>query len=471
MIANKAIEYAHQCDDLTVEEFWCIDIAYDPNPPANEFKEHPLKDSEDPIHLCDSSTRRELPSTEQVNSIQQLIAYCLITRTKVDTREIIYSDLVTRLMNKSRQKYISYPRFVSCALEVLLGTEYTQDQEFGSLPNIMSNSNFTKDPSKVIDIELTALVIVVKNFETSAYTLLFSGKKKARKSQIVSQLKPKKQGPEDSVELDFEPLKFTTIADIQALLGTSDDKLKEDSDDDVFEVREEMDEDIEEPNTKENTPPKKNIIKEDTALNNKVLEATEAYTKNSTNLTEFLSMKLVKPSNVVHPDLDEPVRVPYMIYGKMYRLTNDEIQEHLDKEEKIKKAAEEAKLLAIRKSELIMVVHEEASKAGIDPKILKSAKGVLRGTDKRNFDVDNPFNFGDFGVTEWGEMMKIITKKKNQVVKDLMNSLSKRYKRLRTIPEELRIRSILLTLGQVISITLGRKRKHMELEPEIKTLD
>ncbi|GKA76607.1 hypothetical protein Tco_0783068 [Tanacetum coccineum] len=53
------------------------------------------------------------------------------------------------------------------------------------------------------------------------------------------------------VELDFEPLKLTTIADIQALLGTFDDDLKEDSDDDVFETQEEIDEDIYEPGTKE----------------------------------------------------------------------------------------------------------------------------------------------------------------------------------------------------------------------------
>ncbi|GJZ92919.1 hypothetical protein Tco_0664984 [Tanacetum coccineum] len=41
-------------------------------------------------------------STEQVNSIQQLFGYCLLTGTKVDIGEIIYSDLVTRLTNKYR---------------------------------------------------------------------------------------------------------------------------------------------------------------------------------------------------------------------------------------------------------------------------------------------------------------------------------------------------------------------------------
>ncbi|GJZ08560.1 hypothetical protein Tco_0542843 [Tanacetum coccineum] len=99
-------------------------------------------------------------STKQVNSIQQLLAYSLITGTEVDIGEIIYSDLVTKLLNKSRLKYVSYPRFISCALQVLLGSEYNQDKKFRFLPPILSNSNFTKDPSKVTDIVLTAHMIV-----------------------------------------------------------------------------------------------------------------------------------------------------------------------------------------------------------------------------------------------------------------------------------------------------------------------
>ncbi|GKB15419.1 hypothetical protein Tco_0849342, partial [Tanacetum coccineum] len=79
---------------------------------------------------------------------------------------------------------------------------------------------------------------------------------------------------------------------------------------------------------------------------------------------------LVKASIVVRPDPDELIRVPYEIHGKMCQLTNDEIQTHLDKEENIKKAAEEAKLLAMSKPKLIKVVHEEASNVEIDPKVL-----------------------------------------------------------------------------------------------------
>ncbi|GJX14796.1 hypothetical protein Tco_0206554 [Tanacetum coccineum] len=130
-------------------------------------------------------------STEQVNSIQQLLAYSLITGTEVDIGEIIYSDLVTKLLNKSRQKYVSYPRFISCALQVLLGCDYTQDVKFGFLPGILSNSNFTKDLSKVPNIELTAHMIAVNNQKDLVSPLPFSGKKKKVKSQTVTPTIPK----------------------------------------------------------------------------------------------------------------------------------------------------------------------------------------------------------------------------------------------------------------------------------------
>ncbi|GKB15366.1 hypothetical protein Tco_0849289 [Tanacetum coccineum] len=137
-------------------------------------------------------------STEQVNSIQQLLAYCLITGTQVDIGEIIYSDLVTWVLNKSRLKYVSYPKFISCALQVLLGSDYTQDARFGYLPAILSNSNFTKDPSKVTDIEVTAHIIAVNNQRDSVSPLPLSAKPKKEKSQTVTPTLPKSHGPEAS---------------------------------------------------------------------------------------------------------------------------------------------------------------------------------------------------------------------------------------------------------------------------------
>ncbi|GJU14349.1 hypothetical protein Tco_1142315 [Tanacetum coccineum] len=141
---------------------------------------------------------RNYSSIEQVNSIQQLLAYSLITGTEVDIWEIIYSDLVTKLLNKSRLKYVSYPRFISCALQVLLGSEYTQDKKIGFLPPILSNSNFTKDPYKATDIELTAHMIAINNRRDLVPPPPLVAKPKKGKSQTVALTLPKSQGLEAS---------------------------------------------------------------------------------------------------------------------------------------------------------------------------------------------------------------------------------------------------------------------------------
>ncbi|GJV92643.1 hypothetical protein Tco_1540456, partial [Tanacetum coccineum] len=245
--------------------------------------------------------------------------------------------------------------------------------------------------------------------------------------------------------------------------------------------------------------------------------------------------KLVPASKEVRPDLDAPILVPYEINRKNFQLTNEQIQAHLDKEEKFKKAVEEAKMFEMTKTEVIKVVQEDAEKIGLDPKKIISAKAcekfkkaqhvehqvlkrehsqkakramelrmkrveqymwtmsnrlkpkpitdvkihpntkpavltVFKNNDKRNFEVHNPFNFGHFGITELDELGPIIEKKNYFIVKDLMTSLGKRYERLKKIPKELGIQSALPALvpGQAASQSSGRKRKHMELEPEIK---
>ncbi|GJZ13904.1 hypothetical protein Tco_0549134 [Tanacetum coccineum] len=106
----------------------------------------------------------------------------------------------------------------------------------------------------------------------------------------------------------------------------------------------------------------------------------------------------------------------------------------------------------------------------IHPNTKLIVASVFRNNDKRNFKVYNPFKFTDFGITELDELGLIIQKKKNFVVKDLMVSLSKRYERLKKIPEEYGIQSALPAPipEQPSSQTLRRKRKHMELEPETR---
>nr|GEU74021.1 hypothetical protein [Tanacetum cinerariifolium] len=134
--------------------------------------------------------------------------------------------------------------------------------------------------------------------------------------------------------------------------------------------------------------------------------------------------KLVKASSIVCPDLDALILVPYIINEKLPYLIAEKIKAHMDKEEKIKKAKEEARLLAINKPKVIKVIREEAKKLRIHLKEAITAKAVYRGFDGRTFDVHNPFAFGEFGIFELDELREIIPRKKNTVVKDLMNYLS-----------------------------------------------
>nr|GEZ43711.1 hypothetical protein [Tanacetum cinerariifolium] len=93
-----------------------------------------------------------------------------------------------------------------------------------------------------------------------------------------------------------------------------------------------------------------------------------------------------------------------------------------------------------------------------------------RGTNGRKFYVYKPFLFGAFGISELDKLRGIIPKKKNVVVKDLMNSLSRRYERLRQITGELEIQSALPAPEQALSQTSRRKWKHIELEPKTRIL-
>nr|GFB74025.1 hypothetical protein [Tanacetum cinerariifolium] len=71
---------------------------------------------------------------------------------------------------------------------------------------------------------------------------------------------------------------------------------------------------------------------------------------------ESTTKKLMPASKVIREDPNEPIMVPYMINGKMQYLSNDEINDHIEKEDKIKKAVEEAKMLKKTKTKVIKVV-------------------------------------------------------------------------------------------------------------------
>nr|GEU30165.1 hypothetical protein [Tanacetum cinerariifolium] len=172
-------------------------IAYDPNPSINDSEVRPLKEylikfsmMNDKVPLTldfktfNESTRFDYTkgkyvshpstkerilftfivhvlrgnysSTEQVNLIKQLFAYCLLTETK------------------------------------------GSDESFRSSPTILSNLNFSKDSSKVTPIKLKTFMGAVNNCENLVTPLPFTVKKKKREVSYCGSTLPQSQGLEAS---------------------------------------------------------------------------------------------------------------------------------------------------------------------------------------------------------------------------------------------------------------------------------
>nr|GEU70693.1 hypothetical protein [Tanacetum cinerariifolium] len=324
-----------------------------------------------------------------------MTSYCLISGIKVDIGEIIYTDLVTKLI---------------------------------------------KDPSKVTKIELTALMIVANNQNDSVSPLPFSGKKKKVKSQTESDNEEMFTAGEKMDE-EIPP----TNEEVQSTPPNKEQPEPshvQESDSDSYSLELKKYDNI-----LPFTERQLEAVKEDLALNKKVLEGSEAYIGNSHNLTKLLSLaktfdlsilkSLVKtikaalddhndhlatwanvsqttlaiiegPANVrgenvtqadteeplsynkgenvtMEDDIkkaksdkakEEPTRAVPISTVRPICLTNDEINDHSKKEDKIKKAAKEAKMYEMTKTEVIKVFHEEAEKIGLDPKTIISAKAV-----------------------------------------------------------------------------------------------
>ncbi|GKA97630.1 hypothetical protein Tco_0825524 [Tanacetum coccineum] len=177
-------------------------------------------------------------STEHINSIQQIIVYYLITGTGVDIGEIIYSDLVTKLLSKSRLKYIYYPRFISCALEVLLGALSKKRQQ----PKAKKTPSETEAANK-------GLPFTVSNEGTVKTTLLPEGTlrdKDSKGNKTPADMEPNNPTDADlsgTIELGTEPLQLKTFADVQDFLLAEDEMAQESDDEEVFATKEDIDED------------------------------------------------------------------------------------------------------------------------------------------------------------------------------------------------------------------------------------
>nr|GEW82194.1 retrovirus-related Pol polyprotein from transposon TNT 1-94 [Tanacetum cinerariifolium] len=433
-------------------EFWCMTIAYDPNPSTDENKPRPLKEF--------------------------LIKFTVMNGKKPLTLDFNTFTTSTDL-DYNNGAYVAHPS--------------PEDEKFRYLPGILSNFKFSKDPSKFTKIELRTHMISVNNQKDSVSPPPLSIKKKKGKSQTITSTLPKSQGPEASEALSKKrkqpnPKKTPsttsnskdsggndqladhgfsmtsnegtakTMPHLEGLLGDkdlggiklvddmeainptvvdlsgtgakyhvdqtystrlryqsltknkgfllSDDEMVQESDEEkVFEAREDMDEDTQEglqsslqhynSSTVDATEEVvvsyidlkaaiealkdiQNAVKEDPILNKKVLEATKAYIKNSTYLTELLT--LIKNFNF--QGLNSSVKSLQAIaltqeeYLASWAKSSTSLAWNLgprmtaveNKEEMIKKATKEAKLFEMTKTEVIKVVQEEAKKIRLDPK-------------------------------------------------------------------------------------------------------
>nr|GEX41653.1 hypothetical protein [Tanacetum cinerariifolium] len=187
--------------------------------------------------------------------------------------------------------------------------------------------------------------------------------------------------------------------------------------------------------------------KQDTSdIKSMVTEIYQAFKGQSTPSSSVPQPTLAITARQANP---ESSQAPKRIDNEK-RIATDDVETQVklvlaSRVELIKKVAEQARLLAITKLKVVKVVCEEAEKIGIDPERITSAKegAKFKKAQDAELKVHNPFSFGAFGTTESDELREIIQKKKNVVVKDLMNSLSRRYERIKKILKELRIQSTL----------------------------
>nr|GEV34703.1 retrovirus-related Pol polyprotein from transposon TNT 1-94 [Tanacetum cinerariifolium] len=143
-----------------LREFWSTVVAFNPFPSTDEPEKRLLKE----FLIKFSVLNGKRPLTLDFNT------FCSSTG-----------------LDYNNGKYVDHPT--------------PEDKNFRFLPLILSNSNFKKDISKVIDIELTAHMIAVNNQKDSVSLPPLAAKPKKGKSQTVTSNLPKSQGPEASVAL------------------------------------------------------------------------------------------------------------------------------------------------------------------------------------------------------------------------------------------------------------------------------
>ncbi|GJR95598.1 hypothetical protein Tco_0267772 [Tanacetum coccineum] len=165
----------------------CTAVTYDPFPPADETKQRPLRE----FLIKFSVLNGQRPLTLDFKT------FCSSTGLDYNNGKYIDHPTPKAVKKELGKNSIIRVTWTKPSLKKPLsyrGAWRIFDENFRFLPGILSNSNFTKDPSKVTDIELTAYMIDVNSQKDSVSPLPLAAKPKKGKSQTVTLTLPKSQG-------------------------------------------------------------------------------------------------------------------------------------------------------------------------------------------------------------------------------------------------------------------------------------
>ncbi|GJV29048.1 hypothetical protein Tco_1385496 [Tanacetum coccineum] len=200
MAAKQTMKFASQCVDWTMDTvvfhgnnyFWCTAVTYDPEPPTDNFVARPLKEFKIKFSVMNGKNSLTLDYKTFVKATGH--DYNNDTYVSHPSPEAVKAEFAKIAIDanlSSMGTTLPLSKFIPCVLAELLGIEYTQNQKFRFLLGVLSNLNFSKDPSKVTEFELTTSMIAVNNQEHSLSPLPFSRNKKKGKSQTMSKLNPR----------------------------------------------------------------------------------------------------------------------------------------------------------------------------------------------------------------------------------------------------------------------------------------
>ncbi|GKE18108.1 hypothetical protein Tco_1425685 [Tanacetum coccineum] len=99
---------------------------------------------------------------DQISNKDATILYCLANRVNVDFAKIIWEDLIHKLNKKSRERVISYPRFISILLEYM-APEYDNESLTINLTQVFSVNNWALKPNQPEGPPFTEHMLVVCN--------------------------------------------------------------------------------------------------------------------------------------------------------------------------------------------------------------------------------------------------------------------------------------------------------------------